>query len=261
MADAEAMDYGDNFIMHAGERAALPDTSSPVEAAQGVEGEEAPRPMDSPSEDDMPRFHITSRDSTIKCTCPAGTKRNSKDLEYGGITQQGPFWIHKTCKQPYTASEDFARMLEYVKAKADGKKPKFTSSEDPAIARLQLKNYSSVFHCDGPCKGSPKWSEYFNCKKCCAWQHKPCMLYGEEGDVNGPVCNRCYMSFLLHRDEIVEWQRKRLLEAVNDAWQYLKKAKEDNTGLHWRKDVARKFLTRFFYHVSAFDLPLALTVC
>ncbi|CAK4031855.1 Hypothetical predicted protein [Lecanosticta acicola] len=231
---------GDDMMLDVGERA-TPRPSNGDGAPQESATELNPLPLNT----NIAGFSLTVRDSTIRCHCPKGTKRYAKDLLFTGMTEEGPVWIHQTCQSKDQAKKDFAQMMKMMD---EGKLNNFIKEDDPARLRLMARNFNSKFHCDGPCNGSENLKDYFLCTKCHAWQHKPCMLYGEKGDANGPVCNRCFMSFLLHREEIMEWQRKRLLEAVREAWKFLKLTKEIGWGNHPRKDWARNFLTRFFYH-------------
>lgn len=201
---------------------------------------------------------------TIKCTCPANTVRLEMDLELD-VVDGVPTYLHKPCIRPPTKIEQAYPMDNTGKsstnlpemdrtATAAGKTnferlaAKMLGPEATAEQRLKLKHFTSEFHCDGPCRGSTKIDDYLLCKKCCAWQHKNCMLYGEEGDVGRPVCNRCFMISLARRGNTVRWQRKQLVQAVQEAWMFFK----DPTNRHqaWRRAYARRFLAAFFLKVS-----------
>lgn len=202
-------------------------------------------------------FALSLHDSKIKCVCPPGAIRLAKDIVFMGATKDGPRWTHLPCK-PYAAAMA-AETAEKVKNLIKRAPPAGTAFDPEAAItkllghapnekqRLFLKHFTSTFHCDGPCEGLKAHADFFLCKKCCAWQHKPCKLYGDPQDRGGPVCNRCYMSFMLHREEIVEWQRKRLLLAVKEGWDYLKNP--ENRHQEWRRAWIRRWLARFFHHV------------
>ena len=91
----------------------------------------------------------------------------------------------------------------------------------PGILSKRLEEHKFSFHCDGPCSGSEDLDDYMVCKQCFSMQHVPCMLYGEQSDRGGPVCNKCYMEFMFRREEILEWQRQRLMLTVQEASKYL----------------------------------------
>lgn len=199
-------------------------------------------------------FPLSLHDATIKCVCPPGTTRLAKDIVFVGTSKEDPHWVHLPCK-PYTVNVS-AETTDQVKAIVNAAAGTLDISAHVTQVlghppnekqRLFWKHFTSRFHCDGPCEDPKPRSEFLLCKKCCAWQHKPCMLYGDPQDRGGPVCNRCYMSFLLHRDEIIEWQRKRLLLAVKEGWIYL--SNPENYHQEWRRAWIRRWLARFFEHV------------
>ncbi|KAK4498708.1 hypothetical protein PRZ48_009218 [Zasmidium cellare] len=197
-------------------------------------------------------FPLSLHDATIKCVCPPGTTRLAKDIVFLGANKGGPVWAHLPCK-PFTTNMP-AEKAEQIKALINAAgTPDISEHVTKMLGhapneqqQLFIKHFTSTFHCDGPCENPKPRSEFFLCKKCCAWQHKPCMLYGDRQDRGGPVCNRCYMSFLLHRDEIVDWQRQRLLLAVKEGYIYLNNP--ENRHQEWRRAWIRRWLARFFEH-------------
>lgn len=196
---------------------------------------------------------LSLHDAAIECVCPPGTTRLAKDIAFTGATKAGPRWIHVPCKSltAELSPEEAAEFKAKVKDASAAYDPLKHMTRQLGHApykkqRLFLKHFTSTFRCDGPCDGPKSTSDWILCQKCCAWQHKPCMLYGDRRDRGGPVCNRCYMSFLLHRDEIVAWQRRRLLEAVKQGWIYLNNP--ENCHQQWRRAWIRRWLARFFEH-------------
>ena len=91
----------------------------------------------------------------------------------------------------------------------------------PDVMNKRFGDHKFRFHCDGPCQGSEDLKDYLLCNQCYHFQHMECMLYGEEGDNGGPVCNVCYMEFMHRHSEIVKWQKQRLETVVKEATKYL----------------------------------------
>ncbi|KAK4630254.1 uncharacterized protein CLAFUR5_07848 [Fulvia fulva] len=214
-------------------------------------------------EEDLPRstpsIVISPRDPNIKCACPAGTVRFQVDLELSDIDGV-PTWLHKPCMSTNplnqanisgstgesSANASLTSDTATATKRVDPEQlaAKLFGPEATAEQRVRLKHFTSEFRCDGPCTGSTKIDDYSLCNKCSAWQHKECMLYGEEGDVGGPICNRCFMIFLARRETTIRWQRKQMLHAVQEAWKFFR----DPANRHQveRRAHARKFLAAFF---------------
>ncbi|CZT19616.1 uncharacterized protein RCC_05467 [Ramularia collo-cygni] len=219
-----------------------------VEMPSGASGEES---RASPA---ATLLHLP--DTTITCVCPPGTQRLVKDLIMIVTKEKGITWLHRPCKQ-LPAGND----LDVATAQTDGDISMTDAAEERSMAGGPLaaflgpnpsqamltkaENFTSTFICDGPCDNSDKnFKDHFMCKKCLSWQHKKCMLYGEAGDRGGPVCNHCYMDFVVHHEEIKKWQRRRLMEAVQEATMFL--TDPENQHEKWRRAWCTKFIGRFF---------------
>lgn len=189
-------------------------------------------------------LHIA--DPAIICVCLPGTPRLAKDLAFLGDTQEhGVSWAHLPCT-PDHAPGSVALVTQPSAAALTG----FLGPNPPLKMLVKLKNFTTKFVCDGGCEHSErKLENYFTCKRCLAWQHEGCMLYGEKGDCGGPVCNHCYMDFLIHYDEVRKWQRRRLLEAIQEASMFL----TDATTSHevWRRAWLQRFIRRFISTVRS----------
>lgn len=195
-----------------------------------------------------PGTSLHLRDSTISCVCPPGKHRLAKDLAMVVTKKKGVQWVHRTCK-PWSAKEKVASPA--VEIPPDHPFPAFAGLIGPYPTARQVeltKNFTSKFVCDGCVSdGTLSLKDYEQCKKCCGWQHKFCILYGEKGDCGGPVCNLCYMDFLVNHDEIRQWQRRRLMEAVQEAFMFLTDVETNHEV--WRREWCQKFLTRFYRQV------------
>lgn len=213
-------------------------------------------------------FSVSLRDSAIKCVCSPGTIRLAKDIVFMGVSKDGPRFTHLPCK-PYIASmpEGSAEQIEKLvrESTLSGQTfnpgdlvKKILGHDLNKKQQLLTKNYTSRFHCDGPCPGTKHLSEYFMCEKCCAWQHKSCMLYGDEQDRGGPVCNPCYINFVVNHEEITAWQRKRLLMVAKECWNYL--SDPENSHQEWRRAWCRAWLARFFAKVRHTNFPFDSTL-
>ncbi|KXT14056.1 hypothetical protein AC579_10530 [Pseudocercospora musae] len=207
-------------------------------------------------------FNAKLRDSAIKCKCPLGTLRRRKEMVFTGVRDGMLTWMHLPCK-PYLAElpEDLmARIRERIKL--------VTSNSDGLSINVQMQNILlrvlgsnatdgqkrkvanivSAYRCDPPCKGSKDKKDYFCCKKCWAWQHKNCMLYGDNGDHGGPVCNHCYIHFISIQKELKAWQQVRLCSAAKSAFKFIRNpANLEDEG---RFTVAEKFLKRLLTKAS-----------
>lgn len=209
-------------------------------------------------------------DLTINCVCPPGTRRLAKDLTMVASKEKGVTWLHRPCK-PFSAKANLLQPTEDAAAfplpggsdqdnigegavvKHGGNDPAASLAAllGPAPTAGQLtkvKNFTEKFICDG-CEAAPKGlKDYFTCKNCLSWQHVKCMIFGEKGDLGRPVCNHCYMDFLAHHEEIDRWQRRRLMEAVQEGIMFL--IDPETSHEVWRREWCKKFLRRFFAAVS-----------
>lgn len=207
---------------------------------------------------------LSLRDPLIDCSCPTGTLRLSNDLLLCLDKTKGPTWSHLPCKSllpELSVKEVWSEHQDLWLATQTATRLVFNEQTlpIPRLQRLQmlgrlsdedrarLNRIASTFRCDGPCKGSEQIADYFWCKKCFGWQHKDCMLYGETGDKGGPVCNHCFMNFLLHFDEIKRWQRLRQLEVIHEAWNYLHDPYNQNQP--WRLNIVKGILWGFMVEV------------
>lgn len=221
---------------------------------------------------------ILPRDPSIQCTCSILVQRLAKDLDMVVTKDKGITWLHRPC-QPHSAKAKVmsenegtapAPVDDDVNMEDAPQEGAATSNSDnrpaPALSsflganpspdmRTKVKNFTGKFICDGPCEHVSKTlQDYSMCKKCLAWQHNECMLYGEEGDHGGPVCNHCYMNFLAHHEEIDRWQRRRLMEAVQETFMFLVDPETEHEV--WRREWCKKFMQRFFHTVSESHNPL-----
>lgn len=207
------------------------------------------------------RFTATLRDPAIKCRCPAGTIRNRNEMVLVG-TAGNITWMHLPCK-PYLAEmsdERVTKIREKIQSviplstglstRIQMQKILFTVLGPNATdaQREKAKNFISKYLCDGPCRGSRDRKDYFSCKQCWIWQHKTCMLYGDDGDHGGPVCNHCYVNFIRVQKEMVAWQKLRLVQAAKAAFEFIQKP--GNARDKWRFAWCKNFLGRLLYHVS-----------
>jgi hypothetical protein len=220
-------------------------------------------PAYSPSQTPPPlRFSLAMRDPAIQCACLDGTSRPTKEMVLasasGGLT-----WMH-ICKAParkfsVAAEAKVQEMVQFasknVGISAESDRAQLRKLLEEVIGpnrtdeeRRKIEHYISKYRCDGPCTGSKNLKDWINCKECWSWQHVECMLYGEKGDRGGPVCNHCYMNFLLHQDECIAWQKKRLAQAALEAWGFIRNPA--NRGREWQLEYARKFLGRVMMGVS-----------
>lgn len=199
----------------------------------------------SPAEEDV--LHL--RDAGITCVCPPnGPPRLAEDLIMT-VTKSGITWMHRPCK-PWAAAGENQTINVTSSLKDPVSALRGLLGPNPTAEQLtKAKNFATKFICDGCDEHAPRTllKDHFMCKKCCAWQHKECMLYGEEGDVGGPVCNHCYMTFLLNYDAIRKWQRQRLMEAVQEAFMFL--TDPETSHEVWRRAWLQKFFARFFAKV------------
>jgi hypothetical protein len=210
-------------------------------------------------------------DDSVNCPCPSDAPRLAKDMVMT-INGDSTFsWTHLPCKplaaektggQGINLSQAGAIRLN-VEPKVDGddvgdggsvgKDPTemFAGFIGPVASpeqRQKVKNFTSTFRCDGPCPGDSRTlSDFSLCKKCMSWQHKGCQLYGDPRDRGGPVCNQCYIDYVVHHDQIEKWQRRQLLRAVQAAVKYLK----DPDTMHqtWRRKWCRDLVQGFFAKV------------
>ncbi|KAF7185923.1 hypothetical protein HII31_12796 [Pseudocercospora fuligena] len=219
------------------------------------EGGETCKPAKN-SPESLSAFSTKLRDSAIKCKCPLGTLRRRKEMVFTGVRDGMLTWMHLPCK-PYLAevSEDLvARIRERIKL--------VTANPDGLSTSIQMKNtllrilgpnatdeqkrkvanIVSTYRCDPPCRGSKDKKDYFCCKKCWAWQHKKCMLYGDNGDHGGPVCNHCYLHFISIQKELKAWQQMRLCSAAKSAFKFIRNPA--NLQDEARFTVAENFLKR-----------------
>lgn len=212
-------------------------------------------------------FRVKKHDDDIMCVCASGTERHPKDMLK--IRQGNHFiWVHMPC-QPFLAeiSEATASTLKValyrtqqttrnehdVKALTE---QMLATSLNPNPTERQLKqvrNLTSTFHCDGACRGSTDHAAFFWCHLCCAWQHRECMLFGDEGDKGRPICNPCYIDHMIHEKEYEAWQKKRLVQAALDALDFIRNFKDHHLLTwhpHQQAKFARKFLAKMLFKVS-----------
>ncbi|KXT05036.1 hypothetical protein AC578_10308 [Pseudocercospora eumusae] len=201
-------------------------------------------------------FTTKLRDSAIKCKCALGTLRRRKEMVFTGVRDGMLTWMHLPCK-PYLAEvpeEMVARIRERIKlvtANPDGLRTsvqmqnillRILGSNATDEQKRKVANIVATYRCDPPCKGSKDKKDYFCCKKCWAWQHKNCMLYGDIGDHGGPVCNHCYLYFISIQKELKAWQQMRLCSAAKSAFKFIRNPA--NLQDEGRFTVAEKFLKR-----------------
>lgn len=168
---------------------------------------------------------LTLRDGAIVCVCPPGVKRLTRDL-VKIVKDNQVSWFHLPCvgNAPIKRSD----ALTFL-------------GPSPSASMLQrAQNFAQKFICDGCSCEQKSLADFFMCRKCCSWQHGECMIFGEKGDKGGPVCNLCYINFLLNQEEIVKWQRRRLLLVAQEALEFLL----DDDTLHDLE--SREFCMRFF---------------
>ena len=214
------------------------------------------------SPESLSAFTTKLRDSAIKCKCPLGTLRRRKEMVFTGVRDGILTWMHLPCK-PYLAevSEELvARIrerIELVTANSDGLSTsiqmqnillRILGSNATNEQKRKVANIVSTYRCDPPCKGSKDKKDYFCCKKCWAWQHKKCMLYGDHGDHGGPVCNHCYLQFISIQKELKAWQQMRLCSAAKSAFKFIRNPA--NLQDEGRFTVAENFLKRLLTKVS-----------
>ncbi|CAK1364031.1 hypothetical protein CB0940_04003 [Cercospora beticola] len=218
---------GDRFEDDAG----APVVSSPG----GMDMDDLEWTFPSPSVFHLPATSLTLRDDAIMCACPSEVRRDTKDI--AKIQTGSTFtWIHVPCKpllaQVSEASTAMANMILDRAAQSTGDTDDMQTLPEKLLAttlgpnktqqQLQkVRNLTSTFRCDGPCRGSTDYNDYYWCQECYGWQHKPCMLFGD-GDVGRPVCNVCYNNAMAHKEEIERWQKKRLAQAGLEALRFIR---------------------------------------
>ncbi|USW54510.1 hypothetical protein Slin15195_G078290 [Septoria linicola] len=215
----------------------------------------------SPGVNDDSQIHrslqISQHDSNIKCVCPPGMKRNAKDL-IKIQTDNAITWYHAPCR-PFLSAISEAAIAASETLLRDSSSANeasgdmhvltermLTTALGPNVSEKQLqkiRNITSKFRCDGPCRGSTNRRDYFWCHLCYAWQHKPCMLFGDEGDRGRPVCNLCYVHAMMHQDDRDLWQSKRLAQAAAEALQFIRDS--ESKGKIDQLAFAAKFLAAF----------------
>jgi hypothetical protein len=235
-------------------------------------------------------FTYRARDNEIQCTCLPGSARHAKDMILCIKESNILVWSHQPCQvqeltpDPHNISREPSEVWQKtlselneisVASKAivstdfgDPISPGAGYQQEaanrtaltifnPADAQEnllhRLKHVSTTFRCDAPCRGSNRLIDWFWCKKCCSWQHRACMLYGEPGDRGGPVCNVCYKHFFDHIHEFRAWQKQRQLEVVRHAWAFLNEAdcrdNEWRVAQAWRLALVKAFLWGFIVEV------------
>lgn len=225
-------------------------------------GEGAPRSPAVSDESQTPRsLRIAQHDSNIKCACPPGTKRVAKDL-IKIRADNTVTWYHMPCRPFLFATSETAitsseTLLRYSTSAAETPGDIHVLAErmlgnalGPNASEKQLqkiRNITSEFRCDGPCRGSTSRKDYFWCYLCYAWQHRPCMLFGDEGDCGRPVCNPCYIHAMMHEDDRNLWQSKRLAQAAAEALRFIRDS--ENKGKVDQFVFANKFLAAFLSKV------------
>lgn len=215
---------------------------------------------------------VTLRDPGIQCACPPGTIRRSQEMAL--VNAQGSLsWIHLTC-QPYrkaVIADQTAPMREKLRRAAEKAQDSSISAQEVTKSTLlaglgphatesqkvKLNNLTR-FICDGPCLTSHDATTYRRCERCLTWQHLPCMLYGDEHDKGGPVCNQCYMNFLLQREEIRAWQKKQLAQAAFEALKFIRDPGTQHET--WRMNFAASFLAKFIKQVSGRTAAMKINV-
>ncbi|EME38229.1 hypothetical protein DOTSEDRAFT_57378 [Dothistroma septosporum NZE10] len=220
-----------------------------IPAIDGFSTNEKPSPT--------PSIAVSLQDGTIKCSCPPGTVRFGIDFEVTTVNGV-PVNLHKPCMRsnslnpahvlPKTGKSTAAAAAS--RTNAERLAAKLLGRDASAEQRLKLQHFTSTFRCDGPCSGSTKIDDYLVCKKCYAWQHKPCMLYGEDGDAGGPTCNCCFMTYLAQSESTVKWPRERRVQAVREAWKLFMDPANQHQVSH--RAHARRFLAAFFVKNRAF---------
>ncbi|GIZ43232.1 hypothetical protein CKM354_000646400 [Cercospora kikuchii] len=230
--DAGAHSFEDNADAHSSHH----NTDTPVVSSPGgMDMENLEWTFPSPSVAHLSGTDLTLRDDAIMCACPPGVPRNTADI--AKIQTGNTFtWIHVPCKpllaQVSEASTAMANMILDRAAQSTGdtddmqtlpeKLSATTLGPNTTQQQLQkVRNLTSTFRCDGPCRGSTDYGDYYWCQECYAWQHKPCMLFGN-GDVGRPVCNVCYVNVMTHKEEIERWQKKRLAQAGLEALRFIR---------------------------------------
>ena len=206
------------------------------------------------------------------CICEPGTKRHPVDMLK--IQQSNSFiWVHMKC-QPLRAemSKEAASTFDEVVYRTEHahedpdemrvlteKMLAVTLDPNPTEQQLKaLRNVTTKFHCDGPCRGSFDHDQWFWCHLCCGWQHTECMLFGDEGDKGRQICNPCYLNHMLHEEEQEAWRKTRLAKAAMDALAFLQTYRDEKKCKHhlltWHRDeqakFASQFLAKFLYKVS-----------
>lgn len=218
------------------------------------------------------RYNVVSHDKSIKCSCPPGTTRLSKDIKLYGVVDGRPVWMHVLCKPDATTVPEASVNVDAkpqgentIKSAADRQQiiSKFLGPTPSKEQLLKIKNFTSTFLCDGPCKGSKNIKDFYLCTKCHAWQHKPCRLHGEPGDGRNPVCNRCYTSFLAHYENIREWVHAQQRQTAIKAWQFIKDPNNahDSGRLVRCREIVKGFLKKVFiwqYRLEYKYTPLTL---
>jgi hypothetical protein len=210
-------------------------------------------------------FTYRARDNDVQCTCLPGSVRHANDMILCITDSNNLVWSHQPCQmqeltsnsrnttaaptdvwqktlselnEVYLASKAIVstKPSEVIPTGAEQhqKAANHTAPASDAHHKIldRLKHASTTFYCNAPCPGSDRLVDWFWCKKCCGWQHRACMLYGEPGDRGGPVCNVCYKQFFEHIHEYRAWQKQRQLEVVRHAWVFLSEA--DNQDEKWR---------------------------
>lgn len=204
-------------------------------------------------------FQTTLRDPTIHCTC--GTTRPPKEeLVFAGHGELSPSWVHIACHPRAAAAPLQVDLTTQIATGSKGSKLALDTiilgMAGPQPTReqvIKIKNFRTRFHCDGPCTGSTKIVDFFLCRKCCGWQHKECMLYGDAPQEKNPVCNRCYVSFIVHHDEVVGAQRRQLVRAVTSAFEYLMDPDHEHEA--WRRGRCIQLVSQFLEDVSRIIYP------
>lgn len=220
-------------------------------------------------------FTLRIRDDRIRCTCLPGSSRLAKDMILCINDTNQLVWSHQPCqveelnsdpKDAWAGLSDIWLASRAVLSKdTDQIKPPHLidnenstllatrggkgTSHEPSERHRLLKQITTTFRCDAPCTGSNRLCDYFWCKKCCGWQHRACMRYGEPGDRGGPVCNVCYKHFFDHIHEYRAWQKQRQLEVVRHAWAFM--VAPENQCQTWRLNLVKGFLWGFLVEVCS----------
>ncbi|KJY00218.1 hypothetical protein TI39_contig339g00025 [Zymoseptoria brevis] len=189
-------------------------------------------------------------DDSITCVCPPGTSRLPKDMVMTINSGKDITWTHLSSGESSLVVDVKRGTHGGDGSSSAGRNPmeRFATLLGPNPSPEQcekVKNLTSTFRCDGPCPGKERTLlDFFLCKKCMAWQHKECQLFGDARDRGGPVCNQCYVDFVVHHDEIDQWQRRQMLRAVHEAVKYLR----DPDTMHqtWRRKWCRDLVAGFW---------------